>query len=197
MHDLLRVLRNGTIAAGFGLFMWYLRAKHRARALVRPGLGYVDHVTIPVHDLDVARRFYCDVLGAAEIMTIDAEALRRFGRPPAPNGGDGVFHVSLCVGGTTRLDLFLQRRGQPALVQGHPHYAFRVSPRAMRVWKRRLESFGVPTEGPLQLGFPGQASLYFNDPSGNHLEIVCHGFWHEIPIRPPVMTGLAWRPTEE
>jgi catechol 2,3-dioxygenase-like lactoylglutathione lyase family enzyme len=90
------------------------------------------------------------------------------------------------------VDLFLQSKGQPAPAQGHPHFAFRVAPGDMRRWKECLEARGIPTEGPLQLGFPGQASLYFNDPSGNHLEIVTHGFAEPIPIRPPEMTGLEW-----
>jgi catechol 2,3-dioxygenase-like lactoylglutathione lyase family enzyme len=156
----------------------------------------VDHVTIPVHDLDLARRFYCDVLGAAHMMTIDEAALRKFGRPPAANDGDGVYHHSVVFGGEARIDLFLQADGQPPATQGHPHYAFRVPPGDMLTWKARLEAKGVPTEGPLQLGFPGQASLYFNDPFGNHLEIVCLGYGAPIPIRPPAMTGLAYRPED-
>jgi catechol 2,3-dioxygenase-like lactoylglutathione lyase family enzyme len=100
------------------------------------------------------------------------------------------------MGGSTRLDLFLQSAGQPAPTQGHPHLAFRVPPGDILDWKARLESRGIPTEGPLQLGFPGQASLYFNDPSGNHLEIVCLGFGEEIPIRPPAMARLVWSPAQ-
>ena len=78
-----------------------------------------------------------------------------------------------------------QRAGQGSPERGHPHHAFRVSPGQMLAWKARLEAAGVLTEGPLQLGFPGQASLYFDDPDGNHLELVCHGFARPIPIRPP------------
>jgi catechol 2,3-dioxygenase-like lactoylglutathione lyase family enzyme len=100
--------------------------------------------------------------------------------------------VSLTLGGATRVDLFLQQAGQPALERGHPHFAFRVPPGDMRRWKQRLETHGVPTDGPIQLGFPGQASLYFNDPSGNHLEIVTTGFGQPIPIRPPELARLAW-----
>jgi hypothetical protein len=66
----------------------------------------------------------------------------------------------------------------------------------MMKWKARLEAKGVPTEGPLQLGFPGQASLYFNDPFGNHIEIICLGFTAPIPIRPPEMTGLSYEPQQ-
>jgi catechol 2,3-dioxygenase-like lactoylglutathione lyase family enzyme len=125
-------------------------------------------------------------------MTIDAAALRRFGRPPAERDGDGTYHDSVLLGGETRVDLFLQREGQPGPTQGHPHVAFRVPPRDMLAWKRKLERAGVPTEGPLQLGYPGQASLYFNDPSGNHLEITCDGYTRDIPIRPPRLEGLGY-----
>ncbi len=165
------------------------------RALGRPRLACLDHVTIPVLDLDVARRFYCEVLGAAYFMTVDDETFKKHGRPPAPNGGEGAHHVSLFLGGVTRIDLFKQREGQPRPAAGHPHFAFRVSPRAMMKWKRRLEAHHVPTDGPLQLGPPGQASLYFNDPSGNHLEIVTMGFGKAIPIRPPEMSALVWPDT--
>ena len=62
-------------------------------------------------------------------------------------------------------------------------------------WRRRLAAEGVPIEGPLRLGPPGQASIYFNDPFGNHLELVTHGYVPDIPIGPPPMASLAyeWR----
>jgi catechol 2,3-dioxygenase-like lactoylglutathione lyase family enzyme len=185
-------IRNKLIAMGLDTWWWAIRAWRALVSLARPQLVHLDHVTIPVRDLDVARRFYCDILGASHMMTIDEAALRKFGRPPAPNGGDGAYHHSLAFGGETRIDLFLQAAGQPPERQGHPHFAFRVPARHMMKWKARLEEKGVPTEGPLQLGPPGQASLYFNDPFGNHVEIVCLGFTAPIPIRPPELTGLAY-----
>jgi catechol 2,3-dioxygenase-like lactoylglutathione lyase family enzyme len=191
---MLHAIKNRLVGAAFDGWAWSVRAKRVLSALGRPRLARLDHVTIPVHDLDLARRFYCDVLGAAYLMTIDEAALREFGRPPAKNGGDGTYHHSLYLGGVTRIDLFLQASGQPPPTQGHPHFAFRVPPGDMLAWKARLEDRGIPTEGPLQLGFPGQASMYFNDPFGNHLEIVCHGFPEPIPVRPPEMVGLAWGP---
>ncbi|HEU4539390.1 MAG TPA: VOC family protein, partial [Polyangiaceae bacterium] len=145
-------VRNRMIALGFEARAWAVRARRALANLGRPALGAIDHVTLPVRDLALARRFYCDVLGACHLMTIDAESLARFGRPPAPNDGEGAYHVSLLLGGSTRLDLFQQRAGQPPLAQGHPHLAFRVTPGAMLTWKARLEQHGVPTEGPLQLG---------------------------------------------
>lgn len=185
-------VRNKLIAFGFGAWTWWVRTRRVLANLGRPRLRSLDHITLPVTDLAAAERFYCDVLGAVHLMTIDAEALQRFGRPPADNDGEGTYHVSLYLGGTTRIDLFLQQSGQAPSTQGHPHIAFRIPPRQMLGWKQRLEARGVPTEGPLRLGFPGQASLYFDDPSGNHLEVTCDGYVPEIPIRVPDLRGLRW-----
>lgn len=190
-----QALRNRLIALSFNVWTGSLRARRVLRALGRPRLQVLDHVTLPVPDLAAARRFYCDVLGAVYMMTVDGPALEKYGRPKAANGGEGVYHVSLFLGGVTRLDLFLQHAGQPPLGQGHPHMAFRVPPGDMLKWQARLEAQGVPTDGPLQLGPPGQASLYFNDPAGNHLEITCMGYALPIPVRPPQLDRLAWGPS--
>jgi catechol 2,3-dioxygenase-like lactoylglutathione lyase family enzyme len=186
-------IRNQMIRFAFAARGRAIRMKRVLRRLGRPRIGALDHVTIPVRDLQLAREFYCEVLGAAYAMTVDDETFRRFGRPPAENGGEGSHHVSVYMGGATRVDLFLQRSGQPSPAIGHPHYAFHVPPRDLMKWKSLLDSRGVPTEGPLQLDPPGQASLYFNDPFGNHLELVCLGFSRPIPVRPPVMADIAWK----
>ena len=41
----------------------------------------VDHITIPVRDLEVAERFYVDVLGGRVLGRIDAALLKSLGRP--------------------------------------------------------------------------------------------------------------------
>lgn len=187
-----RTILHRTIAFVFDSWVRCVRAWHWLRGLVRPRVRALDHVTIPVHDLELARRFYCDVLGATLLMTIDDAALARFGRPPAPERGEGVHHHSLYLAGSTRIDLFLQHDGQTPALLGHSHFAFRVAPGQLLPWKRRLEALGIPTDGPMRLGFPGQASMYFNDPSGNHLELVCHGFGPELPIRAPELARLSW-----
>jgi catechol 2,3-dioxygenase-like lactoylglutathione lyase family enzyme len=178
-----------------GLRSWTVLVRRR-RALRQRGaatLHRLDHVTIPVHDLDSARSFYCDMLGAAYLMKVDDETFARFGRPPAPNHGEGAHHISVFMNGSTRIDLFLQTHGQAAPDLGHPHYAFGVAPRNLMQWKHRLVSQAIPVDGPLQLGPPGQASLYFNDPFGNHLEIATLGFTGPVEIRPPVMARLVWK----
>ena len=186
------LLRNRVISVAAGAWVLAVRARRVVTNLFQPRLRAIDHVTIPVRDLEAATRFYVDVLGATFFMRVDDETFARFGRPPAPDGGDGAHHISLLVGGSTRLDIFYQTGGQGEARRGHPHFAFRVPPRDLMKWKSRLAKHGVPSDGPLQLGFPGQASLYFNDPSGNHLEIVTTGFGREIPIRAPDMKLLEW-----
>lgn len=193
------MVKKKALAVGLRAWAASVRFKRALRRLGAAKLGRVDHVTIPVHDLETARSFYCDTLGAAYLMKVDDETLRRFGRPPAPNDGQGAHHISVFMSGSTRIDLFLQSIGQGAPQLGHPHYAFSVAPRDLMRWKRRLEAAHIPVDGPLQLGPPGQASLYFNDPFGNHLEITCLGFTGRIEIRPPAMTRIAWQrgqPTE-
>jgi catechol 2,3-dioxygenase-like lactoylglutathione lyase family enzyme len=181
------------IAVGFKAWVSFVRLKRALRQHGAPKLGRVDHFTIPVHDLDTARSFYCDTLGAAYLMKVDDETFKQFGRPVAPNNGEGAHHISVFMSGSARIDLFLQSRGQSAADLGHPHYAFGVAPRDLMKWKHRLTSEGIPIDGPLQLGPPGQASLYFNDPFGNHLEIASLGFTGPVEIRPPVMARIVWK----
>ena len=184
-------LRHRLIGFGFKAWAWSVRTRRLLGALGRPRLRGVEHFTIPVKDLAAARRFYCDVLGGALMMTIDDAALQKFGRPPAPNGGEGSHHLSVYLGGTTRVDLFLQQVGQTAPTLGHPHYAFAVPPRDLPKWQRRLAAEGVAMDGPLQLGPPGHASIYFDDPFGNHLEITCLGFTGAVELRPPMQARIA------
>jgi len=191
---MLRALRNRLIGWGITIWMWSVRARRRLSLHGHPRLGPLEHITIPVKDLVLARKFYCDLLGATYLMTFDDEAFRRFGRPPAANHGEGAHHVSVYASGSTRIDLFLQSTGQPSAAAGHPHFAFKVSPWGMRKWQRLLEAKAIPFDGPIQLGPPGQASLYFNDPFGNHLEITCLGFGSVIPIRPPNWVRLTRAP---
>ena len=183
--------RNRLIGLAFHARIRLVRLRRVLRSLGRPRLRGVDHVTIAVTDLAVARRFYCDLLGGTLMMTIDDAALARYGRPPAPNGGEGSHHLSVYLGGATRVDLFLQHAGQPAPAIGHPHYAFQVSPGELLGWRARLLAAGVRLDGPLRLGPPGQASIYFNDPFGNHLELTCLGFTGEVEQRIPNMAALA------
>ena len=189
MSDFLRI---AAISWAFEANMLAHRLRRVLSNLGKMRIRSIDHVTIPVHDLDEARGFYCDVLGGAFLARIDNEFFRQVGRPVYPSDTQGVFHISILFGGPTRVDLFQQNYGQVAASQPHPHYAFRVRPRDLPKWKARLESHGIPCDGPLRLGPPGQASLYFNDPFGNHLELETMGYHETIPARPPEMARIVW-----
>jgi catechol 2,3-dioxygenase-like lactoylglutathione lyase family enzyme len=181
---------KGTSLTMSAVDLW-ARARHRfGRGLRVRGL---DHVTIPCHDLAVAEDFYTRVLGAQLLLRVDEAFLRRVGR--FSDAEAGAIHTSVVFDAGPRIDLFIQPEGQPPRLAGHPHHAFAVSSRELLRWKRRLADAGVPTFGPTRLGPPGQASLYFNDPFGNHLELVTRGFVAEIPIGPPDMSRLVyeWR----
>jgi hypothetical protein len=56
------ILRNRLIGLGFGVLIRAVRLKRLLRQLGKPRIGALEHVTITVRDLDVARRFFCDVL---------------------------------------------------------------------------------------------------------------------------------------
>jgi catechol 2,3-dioxygenase-like lactoylglutathione lyase family enzyme len=180
---------------GTGLAMVTMNAWARAMHRLKPGLSIrgLDHVTLPCKDLQVAEDFYVGVLGGRVLMRIDEAFLRKVGRQGDADAG--AIHTSVVFSGGPRVDLFIQHDGQPPPLAGHPHHAFGVPPGELLLWKERLSDAGVPTFGPTRLGPPGQASLYFNDPSGNHLELVTHGFVRDIPVGPPDMKALAyeWR----
>jgi catechol 2,3-dioxygenase-like lactoylglutathione lyase family enzyme len=185
-------LRVRLIGWGFHAWAWSVRVQRLLGALGQPRLRGLEHLTIAVTDLAEARRFYCEVLGGRVMMVVDDAFLAKLDRPPAPDNGEGSHHVSVYLGGTTRVDLFLQHAGQPALTIGHPHYAFAVPARDLPAWQRRLAAAGAAIDGPLRLGPPGHASIYFNDPFGNHLEITCMGYTGAVEQRPPIGTKLAW-----
>ena len=59
---------------------------------------------------------------------------------------------------------------------GPAHMAFHISVRDYDRWRAHLEESGVAITG--EITFPaGGRSLYFNDPSGNVLELATPGHW--------------------
>ena len=189
----LRFLRAKGMALGMGLFKTWVGLRHRVGFGLR--VQHLDHITIPCGDLAVAEAFYVGLLGARVMLRVNEDFLRRMGR--AQDAESGAIHTSVVFDGGSRLDLFVQPDGVPPATAGHPHYAFHVSPGQMLGWKARLNARGVRTFGPTRLGPPSQASLYFNDPFGNHLELVTVGFVPDIPVGPPDVTSLSyqWRDT--
>jgi catechol 2,3-dioxygenase-like lactoylglutathione lyase family enzyme len=158
----------------------------------------IDHVTIPVLELETAERFYTEVLGAELLERFDAAMFLKY-RPDRAdqlqNTRNSPLHVSLRFGKGTRLDLFLQDYGQPDIEQPHPHVAFEIGPN-LDLAKSCLKQAGVPVSGPLRMGPPGQASLYFLDPFGNKLEFMTGDYSGDALVGVPDWPALrySWDP---
>ena len=181
-------LLKWVVAVGMGCHHCAVQWLHRLRTPFGLRIHSVDHLTLPCYDLAAAERFYVGLLGARVLMRIDAAFLTRVGRAQDAARGE---HLSVVFSGGPRVDLFHHGQGQPPALADHPHTGFAVSPRQLLGWKRLLEAAGVKTVGPHCMGPPGQASLYFNDPSGNHLELTSFGFTGEAPMGAPDMQVIA------
>lgn len=183
------------IGCGASAFFAWKRWRYRLRWPWRGKLRAVDHVTFPCDDLARAEAFYVGLLGAQIVLRISRTLLMRMGWSAEEIERNQAAHLSLTLGAGPRLDLFeypAGRQSEPAL---HPHIAFAVAPRDFLSWKERLTAQGVIVAGPTQAGPRGQASFYFNDPFGNHLEIVTTGFTaQELPVGMPDRSRLdyAW-----
>lgn len=114
----------------------------------------ISELVLEVSDLEVARRFYRDLLGLEE--TLYGE-----GRE------DRYWYL---IGDSARLGLWTPQVGLAGGRGGaHVHFAFHVpDPEIDRV-SDRLAERGVEVEGPIQLG-PGRA-IYVTDPDGNVVEM--------------------------
>ena len=180
----------------------YLASARLAYRLKRPWvgkLGHLDHITIPCHDARIAEEFYVGLLGARIVNRINRSLLRRIGWADADIDQNAAEHLSITFAGGPRLDLFVYPQGSPVRTASmHPHIALTVSPRRFLEWKQRLESHGVIVAGPTRPGLPGQASFYFNDPFGNHLELVTLGFVAcDLPVGVPDRSRLDYRWSRE
>jgi catechol 2,3-dioxygenase-like lactoylglutathione lyase family enzyme len=162
-------------------------------------LLHLDHFNVPVRDLNVARRFYCDVLGGAVI----AEPNWR----PHEVGRYRGAHLDIQLfNDEGHINAYWQPWGQPAADQLFPHRAFRVSNAAkLDEMIGRLEGARVPyilaTRQEAPEGVPLPVSLYFRDPDGNQLELRCaaYPFGREIRVSAfdPTLQYYPWRDWRE
>ena len=192
-------LKRKFICAGEFIFFNAVKVIYRFRSLGRPRLIYVDHITFPCTNLAEAEAFYVGLLGAKIVMRIDRAMLSKMGWSEQQIDRYKAPHLSLTLAGGPRLDLFEYPEGRQRESSLHPHVAFRVSGLQFSTWKRRLIEKGLKISGPTRPGPPGQASFYFNDPFGNHLEIVTMGFVdHDLPAGMMDRSHLdyEWKPIE-
>jgi catechol 2,3-dioxygenase-like lactoylglutathione lyase family enzyme len=137
-------------------------------------LLHLDHFNVPVRDLEVARRFYCEVLGGEVVV----EAIWLGHNQGRVRGA----HLDIQLfPGEANLNAFWQPWGFPATDQVFPHRAFRVADAAkLDELLARLERAGVPTvlvtKKQAKEGEQVPVSLYFHDPDGNQLELRCEAY---------------------
>ena len=112
---------------------------------------YIFHLSMPVSDLESARRFYVDVLGAEPLD-------RPGGAPPA-----------VTIAGNT-IDFFPADEEYVAAPGSRgQHHAFRIRLEDYDAWVDHLRGSGVPHE--LACHGPQRMSIYLEDPDGYHLEL--------------------------
>lgn len=132
----------------------------------------LDRVSLPVHDVDVAERFYVHVLGG--------ERVRR------------SLAVEIWFGARPFVELV--RVDAPASAEPRVRLAFTVRPDDLLRVRDDLRARGIPSHGPWRDGAPGHVCLDFLDPFGNPLELVTMGYRGETLRALPNMTELhyAW-----
>jgi catechol 2,3-dioxygenase-like lactoylglutathione lyase family enzyme len=146
-------------------------------------LLHLDHFNVPVRDLEVSRKFYCDVLGGVVIM----EPIFR----PSPGGRNRGAHLDVQLfDGEGHINAYWQPWGQPAPDQMFPHRAFRIaSASKLDELIGRMEDARVPyilaSRQEANPGAPVPVALYVRDPDGNQLEVRCEAY----PFRAGIQVG--------
>lgn len=142
-------------------------AEKATRRLVIP-IG-LSHMSLPVHDVEQAKRFYVDVLRGEALPTSEGALSVRF--------KDWVLNLAPQAGGWTA-------RGAE-----YPHYAFTVHPEDFVALMNRLDGCGVPRHEPWDRYDDTEALMYFRDPSGNQFEFYVLKGFKALPLRRGLRAG--------
>lgn len=122
------------------------------------GIQTIDHIAIPVRDLDLNENFYLNVLG-----------LKFKTRRLNPDGSARQGYV---LAGDNIIGLHLPGVNADASPSPAPRIGVSVSEERFSEVEKRLKAGGYAFAGPTEHAenYPFIASIYFNDPDGNHLE---------------------------
>ena len=127
-----------------------------------PRITSILETVLYVDDIDVAEKFYRDVM-----------ALRPIGKEP---GRHAFFRVGPGV-----LLLFRAERTRrsasvpPHGAEGEIHVCFTTAPHEYETWIRRIREHRIAIEKEVE--WPGGRSFYFRDPDGNLLELANADIW--------------------
>ena len=151
-----------------------------------PPITGVAEIVLSVRDLPRMRSFYERVLG----FSLLSQACHETGTEPDPEGEPTIAFLTI-----KQVDTPLGANGHPQLLalidyrrhvfarpqfDGHDprrstlnHLAFEIPPESYAAHRERLEELGLrprPVEFPNMLA----RALFFSDPEGNVLELICH-----------------------
>lgn len=127
-------------------------------AEIRFGVKAIDHIAVPVRDLDANQTFYTEVLG------LKFKTLRR--------NPDGSPRQAYVLAGGNIIGLHLPGiAARPSLSAG-PRIGIGVARERFEQVERHLQQARYPFVGPVEhpSDAPFVCSIYFDDPDGNHLE---------------------------
>ena len=131
--------------------------------MAAPRLLGLDHVVLRVADLERARRFYCDVLGASVERWQEGPGLLQL------RAGAAVIDLVPLEGALGR------EGGAPPGLEGRNmhHFCLRIADGDLAALQAYLAAHGaVPGEVAMRYGAEGRGpSLYVTDPDGNTVEL--------------------------
>ena len=127
-------------------------------AEIRYGVETIDHVAIPVVDLEVNQAFYVNVLG------LKFKTTRR--------NPDGSPRQTYVLAGENIIGLHLPGISAGPSASTGPRIGVSVSSERFAQVEENLQRANHPFTGPVEhlVETPLARSIYFNDPDGNHLE---------------------------
>lgn len=127
-------------------------------AEVKTGIQTIDHIAIPVRDLDLNQDFYLNVLG------LKYKTTRR--------NPDGSPRQTYVLAGDNIVGLHLPGVNAGVSASSGPRIGINVSKEHFAEVQQKLKAKNYPFTGPVEhpQDSPLLASIYFDDPDGNHLE---------------------------
>ena len=127
-------------------------------AEVRNGVQTIDHIAIPVRDLQCNQDFYVDVLG------LKYKTTRR--------NADGSPRQTYVLAGENIIGLHLPGVQAGSSTSSGPRIGVCLSHERLAQVRENLQAANHPFRGPVEHGeaTPFVHSIYFDDPDGNHLE---------------------------
>src|SRR5262245_24708440 len=138
----------------------------------------VHHLALNTEDMKTTVDFYSKVVGMPLVHAMKV--------PPGLGVGPGnrgnppyeeIRHYFFDMGNDSLLAFFeIPRGAEPKAkrdaIGGMQHVAFAITPENFVAIEKRLQSAGVPYDGPIEI-MTGLRSIYFYDPNGIRLEACC------------------------